>query len=178
MVILYWSLAFIVGSAIPQVQTISGLVAAVCIMQFTYTFPPLFYALFHMQLDASTNDPGDSWRDASRWRRALLGSFSLSASGSGSGQSGLSGSNSGNETATNGTSELKKGSKLQSLKELAQLKATTPPARMVFYKLFNLVLFLGSLAMACLGMYGSGKAIQETFANGGAATSFGCGAPV
>ncbi|KZT59478.1 hypothetical protein CALCODRAFT_191627 [Calocera cornea HHB12733] len=40
MVFLYWSLAFIVGSAIPQVQTISGLVAAVCIMQFTYTFPP------------------------------------------------------------------------------------------------------------------------------------------
>jgi hypothetical protein len=33
MVLLYWSLAFIVGAAIPQVQTISGLVAAVCIMQ-------------------------------------------------------------------------------------------------------------------------------------------------
>lgn len=33
MVILYWSLAFIVAAAIPQVQTISGLVAAVCIMQ-------------------------------------------------------------------------------------------------------------------------------------------------
>jgi hypothetical protein len=33
MVVLYWSLAFIVGSAIPQVQTISGLVSAVCIMQ-------------------------------------------------------------------------------------------------------------------------------------------------
>ena len=179
MVILYWSLAFIVGSAIPQVQTISELVAAVCIMQFTYTFPPLFYTLFHMQLDASTNDPGDSWRDASRWRRALLGSFSLSASGSasGSGRSGLSASTSDNETATNGTSDMK-GSKLKSLKKLAQLKAATPPARMVFYKVFNLVLFLGSLAMACLGMYGSGKAIQETFANGGAATSFGCGAPV
>jgi hypothetical protein len=57
MVFLYWSLAFVVGAAIPQVQTISGLVAAVCIMQvrtsvlnrgptltrlqFTYTFPPL-----------------------------------------------------------------------------------------------------------------------------------------
>jgi hypothetical protein len=33
MVLVYWSLAFVIGSAIPQVQTISGLVAAVCIMQ-------------------------------------------------------------------------------------------------------------------------------------------------
>jgi hypothetical protein len=33
MVIAYWALAFIVGSAIPQVQTISGLIAAICIMR-------------------------------------------------------------------------------------------------------------------------------------------------
>ncbi|OCB89174.1 hypothetical protein A7U60_g3657 [Sanghuangporus baumii] len=144
MVILYWSLAFIVGSAIPQVQTISGLVAAVCIMQFTYTFPPLFYALFHMQLDAARDDPGDSWRSASRWRRALFGSLSPSPPSS----------------------------------DLYARGKTARPARMVFYKLFNLVLFLGSLAMACLGMYGSGKSIQATFASAGAATSFGCGAPV
>ncbi|KAL5497898.1 hypothetical protein ACEPAH_2829 [Sanghuangporus vaninii] len=141
MVILYWSLAFIVGSAIPQVQTISGLVAAVCIMQFTYTFPPLFYALFHMQLDAARDDPGDSWRSVSRWRRALFGPVSPSA-------------------------DVYAGGK------------TAPSARMAIYKLFNLVLFLGSLAMACLGMYGSGKSIQATFASAGAATSFGCGAPV
>lgn len=37
MVVLYWALAFIVGAAIPQVQTISGLVAAVCIMQVRIT---------------------------------------------------------------------------------------------------------------------------------------------
>ncbi|KAI0086112.1 hypothetical protein BDY19DRAFT_380379 [Irpex rosettiformis] len=47
MVLLYWSLAFIVASAIPRVQTISGLVAAVCIMQFTYTFPPLYGETTH-----------------------------------------------------------------------------------------------------------------------------------
>lgn len=123
MVILYWSLAFIVGSAIPQVQTISGLVAAICIMQFTYTFPPLLLAGFQMQLDAAVNDPGDTWRQPSRWIRSLGG-------------------------------------------------------RRWYYKWFNLVLFLGSAAMACLGMYGSGKSIQATFADGGAATSFGCGSPV
>jgi hypothetical protein len=41
MVLVYWSLAFIVGSAIPQVQTISGLVAAVCIMQVRLQPPRL-----------------------------------------------------------------------------------------------------------------------------------------
>jgi hypothetical protein len=33
MIIVYWALAFVVGSAIPQVQTISGLIAAICIMR-------------------------------------------------------------------------------------------------------------------------------------------------
>lgn len=78
---------------------------------------------FHMQLDALKNDPGDSWRQASRWIRAL----------------------------------------------------TTGKWH---YKIFNLVLFLGALSMACLGMYGSGMSIKTTFESGGAATSFGCAAPV
>jgi len=124
-VFIYWALAFIVGSAIPQVQTISGLVAAICIMQFTYTFPPLLIAGYYLQLDAAENDIGDSWYSVSRWKRALFGSRAK-----------------------------------------------------WYYKVFNLFLFLASLSMACLGMYGSGKAIQATFQANGAATSFGCGAPV
>lgn len=74
MVLLYWALAYIVGSAIPQVQTISGLVAAICIMQFTYTFPPLFILGYNMVLDASgPDDPGDSWSNWSRWKRGIFG---------------------------------------------------------------------------------------------------------
>lgn len=114
MVIVYWALgnypplilplnisdtlsqAFVVASAIPQVQTIAGLVAAVCIMQFTYTFPPLLLAGYYMRIDAQVNDPGDTWRQWSRWRRGLF-----------SGK--------------------------------------------WHYKLFNIFLFLGSAAMACLG---------------------------
>lgn len=38
---IYWTLAFVVGSAIPQVALFSAFVAAACIMQFTYTFPPI-----------------------------------------------------------------------------------------------------------------------------------------
>ncbi len=71
-VLVYWSLAFIVGSAIPQVKTISALVAAMCIMQFTYTFPPLMYAGYQMKIDAAINDTGDTWRDLSRWKRGLF----------------------------------------------------------------------------------------------------------
>ncbi|KAI0687986.1 transmembrane amino acid transporter protein-domain-containing protein [Cytidiella melzeri] len=139
MVVVYWALAFIVASAIPQVQTISGLVAAVCIMQFTYTFPPLLYAAFHMRLDASRNDPGDTWWDVSRWVRAIKGG----------------GSGSGKEVGGRGGEGVR-----------------------AVYKVFNLVLFLASAAMACLGMYGSGKSIQVTFESAGAATSFGCAPPV
>jgi hypothetical protein len=114
LVIIYWALAFVVASAIPQVQTISGLVAAICIMQFTYTFPPLMLLGYNMRIAANglhkadrepmgeapsqieAEDPGDTWRDFSRWKRAFFG---------------------GN----------------------------------VIFNVFNLVLFLGSLAMACLG---------------------------
>ncbi|KAL0070445.1 hypothetical protein AAF712_002276 [Marasmius tenuissimus] len=109
-VILYWALAFIVASAIPQVQTIAGLIAAICIMQFTYTFPPLLWLGYQIRIhaeghnsteasngsDSSLTDPGDSYLSWSRWRRGFLGGK-------------------------------------------------------WYYNLFNLVLLLGSAAMACLG---------------------------
>ncbi len=97
-----------------QVQTISGLIAAVCIMQFTYTFPPLFLLVFLIKRDAAAA--------GGRWTSGLLGKH-------------------------------------------------------WYFKAFNLVLFLGGLSAACLGMYGSGTAIKTTFATS-QATSFGCTAPV
>ena len=152
MVLLYWALAFIVGSAIPQVQTISGLVAAICIMQFTYTFPPLLYVGFYFRLDAAKNEQGDSWWNVSRWVRAIKSSDDANVVVSGDGDGG-------------------NGGKRRGVAGVA-LGSTW------YYKVFNVVLFMASLAMACLGMYGSEKSIQQTFQNGGAATSFGCTAPV
>jgi len=75
--------AFIVGSAIPQVQTITGLIAAVAIMQFTYSFPPLLRLGYDVITDAMVADkeyvPGagancrvDTWRDWSRWKRVCF----------------------------------------------------------------------------------------------------------
>jgi len=84
LVCIYWALAFIVGSAIPQVQTITGLIAAIAIMQFTYSFPPLLRLGYDIITDAMAEDgayvPGggatgraDTWRDWSRWKRGLFG---------------------------------------------------------------------------------------------------------
>jgi len=134
MVCVYWSLAFVIGSAIPQVQTISGLIAAIAIMQFTYSFPPLMRLGYDVITDAMSADaeyaPGsgtacrvDSWSDWSRWKRGIFGGR-------------------------------------------------------VFFKLFNLIIFLGGIAMACLGMWGAGKSMVHTFQLSGAATSFGCKSPV
>jgi len=134
LVCLYWSLAFVIGSAIPQVQTITGLIAAVAIMQFTYSFPPLLRLGYDVITDAMAADEThvphtagscrvDTWQDWSRWKRGLFGGR-------------------------------------------------------VWFKLFNLVVFLGGMAMACLGMWGAGESIKAVFALSGAATSFGCRSPL
>jgi hypothetical protein len=51
---IYWALAFIVGAAIPQFSSISSLVGALCILQFTYTFPAIMAFGFQIQKDAMT----------------------------------------------------------------------------------------------------------------------------
>ncbi|KAI6131783.1 transmembrane amino acid transporter protein-domain-containing protein [Pisolithus thermaeus] len=81
-IVVYWALAFIIASAIPQFAALSALVAAVCIFQFSYTFPPFMLLGFMMQNTALSGDKPydannpynsrvDTWRDWSRWRRAL-----------------------------------------------------------------------------------------------------------
>ncbi|KAG2062554.1 hypothetical protein BDR04DRAFT_970202, partial [Suillus decipiens] len=55
-VIVYWSIAFVIGSAIPQFSNLSSLVAAVCIFQFSYTFPPFMILGYCMQVDATKGD--------------------------------------------------------------------------------------------------------------------------
>lgn len=82
-VVVYWGLAFVIGSAIPSVGTLSGLVAAVCIFQFTYTFPPVLLLGYMMKVDAMHADepfttPGvaprqyDTWKNPSRWIRGAF----------------------------------------------------------------------------------------------------------
>jgi len=53
---LYWAIAFVVCAAIPQFSFISGLVGAVCILQFTYTFPAILAFGYQIQKDAMTDE--------------------------------------------------------------------------------------------------------------------------
>ncbi|CAD6441827.1 af399bb8-774e-4d6c-8e8e-72daae1aa3aa [Sclerotinia trifoliorum] len=52
MVPLYWAIAFVICAAIPQFSYISGLVGAICILQFTYTFPAILGVGYQIQKDA------------------------------------------------------------------------------------------------------------------------------
>ena len=82
-VIAYWLVAWILGSAIPSINALVTLVGAACILQFTYTFPPVLALGYWVQIDAGKADnpwaPGmaaksnriDSWRDKSRWVRGF-----------------------------------------------------------------------------------------------------------
>ncbi|GAA6061497.1 hypothetical protein JCM10212_000201 [Sporobolomyces blumeae] len=83
LVVIYWGLAFVIGSAIPSVGTLSGLVAAVCIFWFSYVWPPLLLLGYMMKVDAMVMDerfsqPGvaprqiDTWRNFSRWNRGFF----------------------------------------------------------------------------------------------------------
>jgi hypothetical protein len=84
LVLVFWWVGFVIGAAIPQVQTLSGMVGAATNMQFTYSFPTGFTFLYLVQLDATADDgaysPGketsrvDDWASVSRWKRGLFGS--------------------------------------------------------------------------------------------------------
>lgn len=85
-VIIFWAVGFIIGAAIPQIQTLSGMVGAVTNMQFTYSFPTGFAFLYMVQQDACAEDgeyvPGevsrvDNWFAWSRWKRVSTVHFSL-----------------------------------------------------------------------------------------------------
>lgn len=86
---IYWVLAFVVAAAIPSVSNLSGLIAALCILQFSYTFPP-FLMLFHNAqrdairegegFEASTGRTIRHDQGMTRWIRGLRKHAALNAS--------------------------------------------------------------------------------------------------
>jgi Transmembrane amino acid transporter protein len=81
MVVIYWSVAYVVASSIPNFSALTGLVGAICILQFTYTFPPMMKFGLDFQMSAMKADGPfdpetkrtnriDTWKDWSRWSRA------------------------------------------------------------------------------------------------------------
>jgi len=49
---IYWGLAFVVAGAIPQIANLTAFVGAACILQFSYTFPPILIVGYNCQKDA------------------------------------------------------------------------------------------------------------------------------
>lgn len=87
LVVVYWALAFIIGSAIPQVSNLTSFVGALCILNFSYTLPAFFMLGMMMKDDAAVFDEYhpedatvtayDKWTQWSRWSRAMFGGGAL-----------------------------------------------------------------------------------------------------
>ncbi|SCW02976.1 LAFE_0G00210g1_1 [Lachancea fermentati] len=81
-VVVYWAVAYILGTAIPSISALVGIVGAFCILNFSYTFPFLFGLCLMCRQDAAVADHFDSksmsvekadsyLRNWSRWKRAF-----------------------------------------------------------------------------------------------------------
>lgn len=78
---IYWALAFIIAAAIPNFSGLTSVVAAFCILHFTYTFPPLFAIAYWMKKFAVQEgegfqpETGEVIRHDSGVRRLMRGFF-------------------------------------------------------------------------------------------------------
>lgn len=78
---IYWVVAFIVAASVPNLNGISGIVGALLILNFTYTFPAILYVGYNCQIGARL--PGEGFDPATRittrhdngWRRWVRGYF-------------------------------------------------------------------------------------------------------
>jgi amino acid permease len=55
---IYWSIAFVIAAGIPDFSGLTGIAAAVCILQFTYTFPPLLSVAYMVEKNAMLPEEG------------------------------------------------------------------------------------------------------------------------
>ena len=55
---IYWSIAFIIAAGIPDFIGLTSVVAAFCILHFTYTFPPILAVAYMCQKNAMRADEG------------------------------------------------------------------------------------------------------------------------
>lgn len=58
MIPIYWALAFIIGAGIPDFIGLTSVIAAFCILHFTYTFPPLLAVAYMCKRNALRADEG------------------------------------------------------------------------------------------------------------------------
>ncbi|KAJ5623814.1 hypothetical protein N7510_000123 [Penicillium lagena] len=60
----YWIVAFIVAASVPNLNGVSGLVGALLILNFTYTFPAILYVGYNCQMGARL--PGEGFDASTR----------------------------------------------------------------------------------------------------------------
>ena len=58
---IYWTLAFILAAAVPQVSQLTAFEGATTIMQFTYTFPPILMVAYNCQKDSVLLEEKDTF---------------------------------------------------------------------------------------------------------------------
>ncbi|KAJ5215108.1 hypothetical protein N7468_010787 [Penicillium chermesinum] len=131
---IYWAIAFIIAAAIPSFSGLTSVVAAFCILQFTYTFPPMLACLF--------------------W----LKKYSL-ADGEGF------------DPSTGVTVRHDGG-----VKRFARALTKMGMKRMFLF-VFNVLYFLGALALAGLGAYSAITSLKTAYATA-VTTSFTCQSPL
>lgn len=143
---------FIIASAIPNVSSLVVLVGAVCILQFTYTFPPVLWCAYlvhtdvgfdYARLSCEKTDPGNlqAMEGEAEWQPGMA-------------------INSNRIDTWKDMSRWKRGFR----KNLA-------------FKLVLILAFFCSMALCGLGAYAGVEGIILTFAAAGHAPSFSCRAP-
>jgi hypothetical protein len=55
---IYWGLAFVIAAGIPNFSGLTGVVAAFCILEFAYVFPPMLSVAFYMKKHAMQSGEG------------------------------------------------------------------------------------------------------------------------
>lgn len=81
LVVVYWAVAYIIGSAIPSISTLVSIIGAFCIYNLSYTFPFMFLLALMWRMDAGSLDAfdlvtmtvtkADTYKNWSRWKRAI-----------------------------------------------------------------------------------------------------------
>lgn len=83
---IYWAIAFVIGSVIPNFGALVGVVGAICIIQFTYSLPPLLFMGAKTMHNAIRSDEGYDPvtktvirhdNGMKRWVRGFLGGSAL-----------------------------------------------------------------------------------------------------
>jgi hypothetical protein len=134
---IYWSIAFVIAAAIPNFSGLTSVVAAFCILHFTYTFPPLFAVVYWAKKYALKEgegfqpESGEVVRHDSGFRRFIRGFFFPGFATS----------------------------------------------KYFYLSVFNILYFLGAMALAGLGAYASIVTLMAAFATS-STNSFTCHSPL